>query len=108
MDTLPELQAKRLDEMVASGEISEDQRDDIDWIVRVILPAPPEDPRPRPIPILLEGREAKRFTATLPNHPVSVGIHGSNSVSRWSIQSSTTTRSDLRPRAPAAQKNVEL
>jgi hypothetical protein len=49
-DDLEAIQAQKLDEMVASGEITDDQRDDIDWIVRVIMAAPvyAENPRPKP------------------------------------------------------------
>ena len=49
-DDLEAIQAQKLDEMVASGEITDDQRDDIDWIVRVIMAAPvyAENPRRKP------------------------------------------------------------
>ena len=48
MATLPALQAKRLDELVAAGAFLEEQRDDIDWIVRVIVDPPiyPESATP--------------------------------------------------------------
>ncbi|MGC2409374.1 MAG: hypothetical protein WA441_05120 [Methyloceanibacter sp.] len=48
MATLPDLQAKKLDEMVAASEISGEQRDDIDWIVRVVMPAPVHTEPPPP------------------------------------------------------------
>ena len=50
MDSLPAVQADKLDQMVAAGAITEEQREDIDWIVRVIMPAPeyPADASPPP------------------------------------------------------------